>query len=96
MPSHGLMPIALRGCRIDRHRRVSHHPCTRQWSVPGGEKFPLTQSYQLRLQQLASAFVPCQVFLMLPYALSILALILMSRRAAYPRALMIPYRKGER
>ncbi len=33
---------------------------------------------------------------MLPYALSILALILMSRRASYPRALMVPYRKGER
>ena len=28
--------------------------------------------------------------------LSILALIVMSRRAAYPRALMVPYRKGER
>jgi general nucleoside transport system permease protein len=36
------------------------------------------------------------VFLMLPYVLSILALVLMSRRAAYPRALMIPFRKGER
>ena len=24
------------------------------------------------------------------------ALIIMSRRAAYPRALMVPYRKGER
>ena len=32
---------------------------------------------------------------MLPYILSILALIVMSRRAAYPRALMVPYRKGE-
>ena len=40
--------------------------------------------------------VPYQVFLMLPYVLSILALIVMSRRAAYPRALMVPYRKGER
>ena len=28
--------------------------------------------------------------------LSILALVLMSRRAAYPRALMVPYVKGER
>jgi simple sugar transport system permease protein len=33
---------------------------------------------------------------MAPYLLSILALILMSRRAAYPQALMRPYRKGER
>ncbi len=37
-----------------------------------------------------------QIFLMLPYVLSILALIVMSRRAAYPKALMVPYRKGER
>jgi simple sugar transport system permease protein len=40
--------------------------------------------------------VPYQLFLMLPYVLSIFALIVMSRRVSYPRALMIPYRKGER
>jgi general nucleoside transport system permease protein len=40
--------------------------------------------------------VPYQVFLMVPYALSILALILMSRRAEVPAALMVPYNKGER
>lgn len=62
----------------------------------GALLFAAFDAYQLRLQQFASAFVPYQIFLMLPYALSILALILMSRRAAYPRALMIPYRKGER
>ena len=33
---------------------------------------------------------------MLPYVLSILALIVMSRRASYPHALMMPYRRGER
>jgi simple sugar transport system permease protein len=33
---------------------------------------------------------------MMPYALSIAALILVARRAAYPKALMIPYQKGER
>jgi ABC-type uncharacterized transport system permease subunit len=53
-------------------------------------------AYQLRLQQLAGAFVPYQIFLMLPYVLSIIALIVMSRRATYPRALMVAYRKGER
>ncbi len=37
-----------------------------------------------------------QIFLMLPYVLSNLALIVMSQRAAYPKALMVPYRKGER
>ncbi len=62
----------------------------------GALLFGLFDAYQLRLQQLAGAFVPYQVFLMLPYILSIIALIVMSRRAAYPRALMVPYRKGER
>ena len=33
---------------------------------------------------------------MLPYILSILALVVMARRAAYPQALMKAYRKGER
>nr|WP_225938724.1 ABC transporter permease [Kovacikia minuta] len=49
---------------------------------------------QLRLQQQIGAFIPYQVFLMLPYIFSILALTLMSRRAGYPKALMIPFRKG--
>ena len=62
----------------------------------GAILFAAFDAYQLRLQQLAGAYVPYQVFLMLPYVLSILALIAMSRRAGYPRALMIPYRKGER
>lgn len=51
---------------------------------------------QLRLQQQIGAFIPYQVFLMLPYIFSILALTLMSRRAGYPKALMVPFRKGER
>ena len=62
----------------------------------GALLFGAFDAYQLRLQQLAGAYVPYQVFLMLPYVLSILALIVMSRRATYPRALMVPYRKGER
>ncbi len=62
----------------------------------GAVLFGLFDAYQLRLQQVAGAFVPYQVFLMLPYVLSIIALIVMSRRVAYPRALMVPYRKGER
>jgi general nucleoside transport system permease protein len=62
----------------------------------GAVLFGLFDAYQLRLQQLAGAFVPYQVFLMLPFVLSIIALIVMSRRVAYPRALMVPYRKGER
>jgi ABC-type uncharacterized transport system permease subunit len=33
---------------------------------------------------------------MLPYLLSIAALVLVARKASYPLALMKPYRKGER
>ena len=62
----------------------------------GAILFGLFDAYQLRLQQLAGAVVPYQVFLMLPFVLSIAALVIMSRRVAYPRALMVPYRKGER
>jgi simple sugar transport system permease protein len=62
----------------------------------GALLFGLFDAYQLRLQQLAGGVVPYQVFLMLPFVLSIIALVAMSRRAAYPRALMVPYRKGER
>lgn len=62
----------------------------------GAVLFAFFDAYQLRLQQLAGAFIPYQIFLMLPFVLSILALIVMSRRATYPRALMVPYFKGER
>jgi general nucleoside transport system permease protein len=51
---------------------------------------------QLRLQQEIGSAIPYQVFLMLPYVLSIVALTVMSRRAGYPKALMIPFRAGER
>ncbi len=52
---------------------------------------------QIRLQQTPiGQIVPYQVFLMAPYILSILALILMSRRAQVPAALMVPFNKGER
>ena len=40
--------------------------------------------------------MPGQVFLMLPYLLSIAALCAIARRADYPKALMIPYIKGQR
>lgn len=62
----------------------------------GALLFGLFDAYQLRLQQIVGGVVPYQIFLMLPFVLSIIALIVMSRRVAYPRALMVPYRKGER
>ncbi len=62
----------------------------------GAILFAAFDAYQIRLQQLTGGVVPYQLFLMLPYALSILALILVARRATYPKALMTPYIKGER
>ena len=61
----------------------------------GALLFGAFDAFQVRLQQVVPG-VPYQVFLMLPYLLSIAALVAVSRRAAYPQALMVPYRKGER
>ncbi|MGL5009205.1 MAG: ABC transporter permease, partial [Paracoccaceae bacterium] len=63
----------------------------------GALLFAAFDALQIRLQQTPiGTYVPYQVFLMLPYILSIAALILMSRRAEVPAALMVPYNKGER
>jgi simple sugar transport system permease protein len=62
----------------------------------GAILFAAFDALQLRLQQSAGATLPYQVYLMMPYVLSILALALVARKAAYPQALMKPYRKGER
>jgi len=62
----------------------------------GAVLFAAFDAYQVRLQQVTGGVVPYQLFLMLPYLLSILALILVARRATYPKALMVPYQKGER
>lgn len=66
-------------------------------AVLGAILFAAFDALQVRLQQTGfGAIVPYQVFLMLPFILSILALILMSRRAEVPAALMQPFNKGER
>ena len=62
----------------------------------GALLFAVFDALQLRLQQSGDALLPYQLYLMLPYLLSILALVLVARKAAYPQALMKPYRKGER
>ena len=67
----------------------------------GALLFAAFDALQLRLQQVGASLpglppLPYQIYLMLPYILSILALVLVARRAAYPQALMKPYRKGER
>ncbi len=66
----------------------------------GALLFAFFDALQLRLQQAGGGLfgveLPYQVYLMLPYAMAIVALVLVARRAAYPQALMKPYRKGER
>jgi len=61
----------------------------------GALLFAFFDAYQLRLQTVIDG-VPYQLFLMAPYVLSIVALILVARRAEVPAALMAPYRRGER
>jgi general nucleoside transport system permease protein len=66
-------------------------------ALAGALLFAFFDALQLRLQQAGGAgVVPYQVYLMLPYLLSIAALVLVARRASYPQALMKAYRKGER
>jgi simple sugar transport system permease protein len=62
----------------------------------GAMLFGALDAWQLRLQTLAGGLVPSQVFLMLPFVFSIAALVLVARKADYPRALMQPFVKGER
>lgn len=66
-------------------------------AVLGALLYAAFDAYQIRLQQTPiGAILPYQFFLMLPYVLSIAALIAMSRRAEVPAALMVPFNKGER
>lgn len=58
--------------------------------------FAAFDAIQMRVQQQSGMAIPYQFYLMMPYVFSIIALIIMSRRAAYPKALLIPFRKGER
>lgn len=62
----------------------------------GALLFAFFDALQLRMQQSGGAALPYQLYLMLPYVLSIVALVLVARKASYPQALMKPYRKGER
>jgi simple sugar transport system permease protein len=62
----------------------------------GAVLFAAFDALQIRVQQASSTLIPYQFYLMMPYLLSIVALVIMSRRAAYPQALLVPFRKGER
>ena len=61
----------------------------------GALLFAGLDAMQVRAQQFAGGFIPYQFFLMLPYVLSNAAMIVMARRARYPKALLIPFRRGE-
>ncbi|MBL4766942.1 MAG: ABC transporter permease [Rhodobacteraceae bacterium] len=62
----------------------------------GALLFGAFDAFQVRLQTEVGAFVPGQIFLMAPYILSILALVIAARGADYPRALLTPWFKGQR
>lgn len=62
----------------------------------GALLFGAFDAFQVRLQTQVGAFIPSQVFLMAPYVLSIFALVIVARRAEYPRALLTPWFKGQR
>jgi ABC-type uncharacterized transport system permease subunit len=62
----------------------------------GAVLFGAFDAFQVRLQQASGGVVPGQVFLMLPYLLSIAALLVGARRSSAPKALMRPYIRGER
>ncbi len=66
-------------------------------ALAGALLFAAFDAAQLRLQQSSvGSAIPYQWWLMVPYLLSIAALVLVARKAAYPQALMKPYRRGER
>ena len=54
------------------------------------------EALQLRLQATNILHLPYQVFLMLPFVLTIVAMALVSRNARAPASLLIPFRKEER
>jgi len=62
----------------------------------GAVLFAIFDAVQMRVQQQSVSAIPYQFYLMLPYVMRIVALIVMSRRAVYPKALLVPFRRGER
>ncbi|MFK5997704.1 MAG: ABC transporter permease [Rhodobacterales bacterium] len=65
-------------------------------ALMGALLFGMFDAFQVRLQTQAGAIIPGQVFLMAPYVLSIIALVIVARKADYPRALLTPWFKGQR
>ena len=62
----------------------------------GAILFALFEALQVRAQLIGAHVIPYQIFSMMPYFLSIVAMMLVARRAAYPKALLVPFRQGDR
>jgi simple sugar transport system permease protein len=60
----------------------------------GALLFGMIDALQLRLQGLGFD-IPYQFFLLLPYLITLIALILVARKAIYPAAFLEPYRREE-
>lgn len=65
-------------------------------ALRGALLFGAYDAPQVRLQTEFGALVPGQVFLMAPYNMSIIALVIAARKADYSRALLTPWFKGRR
>lgn len=62
----------------------------------GALLFAALEALQLRLQAHNVLHLPYQVFLMLPFVMTIVAMAVVSRNARAPAALLVPFRKEER
>jgi ABC-type uncharacterized transport system permease subunit len=62
----------------------------------GALLFAFLEALQLRLQATNTLHIPYEVFLMLPFVMTIVAMALVSRNARAPAALLVPFRKEER
>ena len=71
-----------------------------QWgpwkSAAGALLFAFIDALQLRLQASSVINLPYQVFLMMPFVMTIVTMTLVSRNALAPSALLTPFRKEER
>jgi ABC-type uncharacterized transport system permease subunit len=84
------------GTRLGLHRACCLCIVRPGRALGGALLFAFCDAFQLRLQHVIGKEVPYQLLLMMPYLVSILALLLVARRARVPQALMVPYRRGER
>ena len=58
--------------------------------------FGAVDALQLRLQSSGAIDLPYQLFLMLPFLMTVVAMALLARNARAPAALLVPYRREER